>query len=465
MMPACYLEPPSGPACPIHSLPLELIIKIFTHCSNDTVTSIIKLTHICGRWRAIAFGAPLLWTNLPLLRTQAAKEEHVQLIHEWLHRAAGHPVRLELQSPYHPACRSRWPNYKDSAIPSIMSGLLRMPPSGYREPATAIGQLRLYGTPEEILDVTSVVPAGAFSQLSRLTISCHLVHDGHPPICSPILPFCYSPHLREFVVEALSQLTTRPIKDMIIVPWSQLTNLVVDQVLPAHQYLDVFRQCTALVTASLFGIDVGEASPTEIVKFSSLQHLEYRLSVWPTALFHIGDFPALRILTLEPPCNCPRRWNWGLDREDLLDVAHRLPALCKITIRRADTRRVEGDIMDFLKALPATLDYLRLDRCRVRKDLFTRLRVHAGDEAPALPHLTTLSLVDTYLDEFLPADSRAAEEELYQLVESRIYSAQVEHLRNFEFSYEGERTLDAGISARVRALASDSLVVRLAGGT
>lgn len=58
---------------PIHGLPRELVVRIFSHVheSSSSSMSSVPLSHVCSQWRRIALGCPELWTKVDLSTNSA----------------------------------------------------------------------------------------------------------------------------------------------------------------------------------------------------------------------------------------------------------------------------------------------------------------------------------------------------------------------------------------------------------
>ncbi|KAI8998980.1 hypothetical protein BD414DRAFT_140839 [Trametes punicea] len=72
---------------PINLLPPELLIQIFSHLQSNG--DLVAATHVCGHWRAVATGAPELWTSF--------KFEDVSLATAFFERSKTLPLALYLK--------------------------------------------------------------------------------------------------------------------------------------------------------------------------------------------------------------------------------------------------------------------------------------------------------------------------------------------------------------------------------
>ncbi|KAI5831350.1 hypothetical protein K523DRAFT_362326 [Schizophyllum commune Tattone D] len=461
------LEGLEDPFVPIHSLPPELLVEIFRYHTVDAISSVMKLLHVCSRWRTIALNAPELWTRLSLLRRQASSPEHKLHVVDWFRRAQSLAVDFYVQDLAHPAFADRRITSEDLSM-VVVPGLLKGSIGGPKDvrPASQIRELSIYGIPDDVVNITDGLPDDAFPQLQFLHISCGYasgVLDGGviQPVNQPIISFKKCPQLLEVTLQALSLLTTEPLLSFLPLPWSQIILLRLERCLLDHMVLDVLKRCSKLRFAILSGtidhdeglFDTASNTPLPFLVYLEVSINEHK---WPANLFRAFQYPAVERLTLDF-LGAQTRWAWGIEREDLLQAAPQFSALWKVTLRRADTRLAEDDIMAFFAALPG-LRFVRFDRCLIWAALFACLQVD-DSVTPILPSLTELVFIDTYLDEPPQAGEMDAEEQMCRMAESRVHSERVERLRAFEFSYEGEHMLTPDTSRRLRSL--EGLEVRL----
>ncbi|KAF8309286.1 hypothetical protein DL93DRAFT_1777084 [Clavulina sp. PMI_390] len=99
----------SSPA-PIHSIPDEIILSIFIHLRNhydwrdmEILRSIMIVSHVCSRWRAIALAASILWTEL-VFRANAMTDDHAakrayDRMETCLHRSCTRPLNIHFNFP------------------------------------------------------------------------------------------------------------------------------------------------------------------------------------------------------------------------------------------------------------------------------------------------------------------------------------------------------------------------------
>ena len=71
------VPPPPPRRCHISSLPVELLVAIFTLSNNPAL-----IAHVCHEWRAVAHTQPAIWRNLVLTTAPRAGDNAVQKIDE-----------------------------------------------------------------------------------------------------------------------------------------------------------------------------------------------------------------------------------------------------------------------------------------------------------------------------------------------------------------------------------------------
>jgi hypothetical protein len=83
-------------ASPVSRLPDELLCLILACLGPGWetyhATSLIKLTHVCQRWRRLALAMPLLWISPPLYV--------VDEVREWISRSKGRPLDVHYMKPF-----------------------------------------------------------------------------------------------------------------------------------------------------------------------------------------------------------------------------------------------------------------------------------------------------------------------------------------------------------------------------
>ncbi|KAL1681197.1 hypothetical protein EV122DRAFT_288226 [Schizophyllum commune] len=336
--------------------------------------------------------------------------------------------------------------------------------SGDVRPASQVRKLFFNGYPADVVSVFNGLPEDAFPRLQSLTITESCSYEVDERLAEQtISAFRRCPLLADVTILMMHRLTMDSLSSWLPLPWSQITTLRLEGCLDSHRIVDVLLQCKNLWLAVIQGnISGSEGLPVapDDTDLPCLEYLEVRFDElqWPTHLFRVLRYPVVERLTLHFGSN-HYLWAWSIQREDLLLAAPQFPALWKLTLRSADIRSDEEDLMAFLAALPRTMRFLRFIECLIWPDLFERLRVDDG-VAPALPNLTELVFIDIEVREADPGTGEVdTEEELCRMVQSRVHSDKVECLRAFEFSYRAEQRLAPDTSRKLRSL--EGLEVRL----
>ncbi|KAL1733048.1 hypothetical protein EV714DRAFT_282069 [Schizophyllum commune] len=336
--------------------------------------------------------------------------------------------------------------------------------SGDVRPASQLRKLFFNGYPADVASIFDGLPEDAFPRLQSLTITESCSYEVDERLAEQtISAFRRCPLLADVTILMMHRLTMDSLSSWLPLPWSQITTLRLEGCLDSHRIVDVLLQCKNLWLAVLQGnISGSEGLPVapDDTDLPCLEYLEVRFDElqWPTHLFRVLRYPVVERLTLHFGSN-HYLWAWSIQREDLLLAAPQFPALWKLTLRSADIRSDEEDLMAFLAALPRTMRFLRFIECLIWPDLFERLRVDDG-VAPALPNLTELVFIDIEVRKADPGTGEVdPEEELCRMVQSRVHSDKVECLRAFEFSYRAEQRLAPDTSRKLRSL--EGLEVRL----
>ncbi|KAF6756745.1 hypothetical protein DFP72DRAFT_1115635 [Ephemerocybe angulata] len=81
---------------PISCLPPEILLLVFTHCLSPPTTPPLFLGAICARWRALAWGSPVLWSKLVLRVSRLHAPAQLCLLEAWLLRAGTLPLHIHI---------------------------------------------------------------------------------------------------------------------------------------------------------------------------------------------------------------------------------------------------------------------------------------------------------------------------------------------------------------------------------
>ncbi|KAJ7767056.1 hypothetical protein DFH07DRAFT_1012114 [Mycena maculata] len=110
-------------ACPILTLPVEIIAHIFVDCLPDALSAPhqsfapMLLAYVCQKWREISLQTPVLWSSFRAEFKYEANLNFERLVQEWLRRSGTAPLNLALtfHSFYH-CCTDC--QHAHSALPS-----------------------------------------------------------------------------------------------------------------------------------------------------------------------------------------------------------------------------------------------------------------------------------------------------------------------------------------------------------
>ncbi|KAF8875291.1 hypothetical protein BD779DRAFT_214387 [Infundibulicybe gibba] len=96
------ISAPKGAGAAVSRLPLEILSKIFIYCLPlDFVLQNIqrlRLSSVCGLWRAFALGTPALWASLDIECTETALRPPLSAIRAHLQRSGAHPLSFRIRA-------------------------------------------------------------------------------------------------------------------------------------------------------------------------------------------------------------------------------------------------------------------------------------------------------------------------------------------------------------------------------
>lgn len=398
-------------ASPVRRLPSELLAEVFACCQidDDSKESAMIVSHVCSRWRAVAFGSARLWTCLTVTRTYAQNRDHWEQIVAWFARASPLLLDVRILSKDKRTQKSPIPQYPLFAA------------SGTAELSAQVGKLTLHALCQ--LDVMESLfhPGASFSQLAYFEAdnpNSRIVTDALPSTA-------HCPNLRTVVLQNLYDLTDEKLSVGFPLPWFQLEVLSMGNFTDYDEVGTVFLGCTGLRKADLSGIGMGHISEglkNSMTVFSMLEDLNLELMEFPSAIFDLTHYPALTKLRLSAT---GADWYCEDYHSELLALADHMPALTDLTLgafcmtRKYPGQTERGDYnMTSVFARLSSLRTLRFEDCYMHHWFFAGLRLDA--ELAILPHLETLDLSDTKIAGAACEDTtRLATEELYRAVKSR----------------------------------------------
>lgn len=418
-------------ASPVRRLPSELLVEVFACCqsNDDSYMSSMTVSHVCYRWRAVAFGAARLWTRLTVTRTYARTYDlHLPQIVAWFARASPLPVDIHINSKVareYGTPAPAYPLFATSSAPQL---------------SAQVRKLVLHPMCHQDVEEALYIPGASFPQLTHLEVHEPDVNLGEAVIVISLFgDACHCPKLRTVVLGDLTGLTSQAMPRGFPLPWYQLEILSIDGFVAYDAVCTVFLSCSRLLKAQLSGEDFGDnvvgldLSKYAGTVFSSLEDLDLELSMFPSNITNLAHYPALTKFRLS---SADSDWSCEDHHAELLALVGHMPMLTDLTLVAFNLSRStheevgsgEDSITSILAHLP-TLHTLRLEYCYVHISLFTRLRVQASQPV-ILPHLETLELSATQFVGTIPEGTACGVEELYGAVKSRATSAgQVERMR------------------------------------
>ncbi|KAL1714141.1 hypothetical protein EV715DRAFT_295407 [Schizophyllum commune] len=238
-----------------------------------------------------------------------------------------------------------------------------------------------------------------FHILRKLQLDVQHAVRNVPRVFSFPLDVC--PRLETLHIRGLNMLVPgdEPLDNALSLPCAQLRSLQLDGVSRAHEWGEVFLECTSLVRArisSLKGRDPTRwpwsdgAPPSEEVVFPHLTQLELYYEEVPGAVLNVARFPALTTLVLgylpeeertEAVEGADETWTV------LCGLTQHLQTLNSLTIVgfRFGSSQTEREIIQILRSLP-TLTHLDFESCTLwSMDILTFLTT--PDSVPLLNEL------------------------------------------------------------------------------
>nr|GAT52099.1 predicted protein [Mycena chlorophos] len=223
---------------PIHDLPIELLARIFVHCTllpgkqhTSAFDSPLLLTHICRSWRAIALATRRLW-SIFAIDLSDGPHASARLLSAWLDRSGVYPLVVSLSqrqtsrsthSEAHllPLIATSIPRWREARIHLRSSILPVLFSLAERDHAAGIRKRTPVADPE-----TSQMEehnCQELPHLRRLSL-CVIPDGGTTPKADlkAITMFADAPRLTEVTLIKLP-----PHPDAIWLPWAQLRVLSV----------------------------------------------------------------------------------------------------------------------------------------------------------------------------------------------------------------------------------------------
>ncbi|KAJ7152905.1 hypothetical protein C8R46DRAFT_1120735 [Mycena filopes] len=310
----------SGETTTIHSIPPEVLSKIFHNITSDDTwvrprisEAPLLVCNVSSHWRHTALASPELWDNLVVtFRDPTRTAWRMDMAKAWLARARSRKISLWIFF-FH--------MISANPIGELVAPLERQ-----------IAVLQLTSAPIGCLQGLIDFPAGSLPLLRTLTVA-------YPP---PHFSWARKAHadrstqifrqLEDFTISAGWSVVVLDVKQLPI-NWAQLTTLRIEKAgTPLSALCALLAQCTALISCDLTIQTITEAgdppppSPDGPTVLSHLTDLSLRLTQGFDHFLARFRFPALATLTLGTNMMAART-----------PVARSLPLLASPTLRRLTT--------------------------------------------------------------------------------------------------------------------------------
>ncbi|KAJ7749495.1 hypothetical protein B0H16DRAFT_1551586 [Mycena metata] len=220
------------PACPVLTLPFDIISEIFIHClpvENALPSSAeapLLVAAVCREWRDVALATPRLWKDIDIETHRTATiSTTARLLEVWVPRAGNLPRNM-----------------------SLMYGSNEAVPVFSVEMQDVIERHVFHWTTLDLRSLSFVtfvqlkVPTEGFVSLRKLGLPGQFWH--HPEeLKGPIHAFSTCPHLRELHIDFT---VYGNIVFDVLLPWGQITTLRLDEP-PPIQLLTILALVPNLV--------------------------------------------------------------------------------------------------------------------------------------------------------------------------------------------------------------------------
>jgi hypothetical protein len=282
-----YAEEHRGFLAPVRRCPDEILSEIFTFCIPERECferrDPLLVDQICRRWREVALGTPALWSDITVVHRERKHdaglqaEREAEMAQEWLQRAGGRPISLELYSSLY----SSPVHFIETILPTI-------------SPTSNGWQHLRAGLSLHKANRLSLLK-GALASLQSLKLDVST--SPNEPICDV---FETAPRL--YRVELLSG------AQWFTLPWEQLTDLSTKTVNSLDDCLTILSDCPNLISCVFEGVIMRGVDPNSrfrqnLLRHSRLRNLKIETHFNPSAFFDCLATPELRAIHLVDKSN------------------------------------------------------------------------------------------------------------------------------------------------------------------
>lgn len=307
----------------VRFLPDELLSRIFIECipTKGATVSLeasvheapMLLSHVCSRWRSVAFSTPQLWNRL-IATIGPAPPPHsshsrtlISLVQEWFHRAKTLPLSLRFASHlnyFH--CSPDDPILAESDVPhsllcALSSRLTYLDLAlGWTPKYLELLSHESQGLPFPLLE--SLILRGTdFLQDESLS---EWGHDGQKPLTT------FQDAKRLCRVAMYYPIFGNNLGNVLF-PWEQLTHFIVSERIQHGVLEDLFRRCTFLQQCVLTLAATPNSVPAREVKTVHHHLIDLTIAMdnaLNPSILRNFELPALKSLRLGPLIIAEEHW-------------------------------------------------------------------------------------------------------------------------------------------------------------
>ncbi|KAF7357475.1 F-box domain-containing protein [Mycena sanguinolenta] len=341
---------------PIHSLPVELLAKIFDLAikGETHIQDAHRISHVCSDWRRVAHSTPRLWTR-PLQVKLWKTGRVIDGLKAWLARSEPMAARVSLVSGFEDINRE------------ILEEVLRV--------VRRLGSLDL--------PITRTTPSWLVAQLEQSEFDgLEELHLRVATWIDPALAFTTVPRLRKL------RLINFPRVPQTLVPWAQITDLTLSEN-PHDVTFGILAMCPNLVVASITTCGFRyhsqiQPNPLVLGQLHTLTLHSMAKSSYVTPFFSHLSTPLLQSLRVN--FRDSKRSYWS--QTDFTAFQLRAPNIAQLEFANSDDF-TPGSLEATIRSAPS-LTHLTIALCTGFDDSFIRALRYRDGVPPIAPCLQNL---------------------------------------------------------------------------
>ena len=303
------VHPPLSIIPPIERLPVEILAEIFILCISHidypplisrSAEPPVSLCCVCKSWQKVACGLPRLWTAA-FVCTEGinleVRKELPHLLNRWFSRSNQLPLSFKITSE----------NHRDDKMMKTFTACIT--PFAYRFRHLDVDFFNFVCSIPTDLQLSASLPAQtqltypdiSWSTLQFLQLRSAIIRDNidvYGDLETPLFPF--APCLQRLRMDNLSFIGGTPLQ--LVLPWSQLTHLILISLIESHLWLQLFPMCPTLQHGFFDVYEDFTPTPSSVERATFHNLIDLTLSfsdpINPSILGHF-DFPALKTLRLQ----------------------------------------------------------------------------------------------------------------------------------------------------------------------